>query len=290
MPMLSVFLFGLVFCVVSILTHLSKRQIKRDSKLKILYPAYHLACLLEDAPASSLKGQAYELATPLMTPLACIVPYTWHHFYKQHLGKPGVNYWQWRDKPESRNVCQELSNLFELPVPQGYVKEVLEALAREKPPYWQSNFKQKYQGKFAEMDFRLQNQIRLGFKQWHNKAKNQIGVDALKSIYEVCYSTSWPQIQELIDDKNSSIIKIIIDPSIPWWKVLEVYRKTSPVEVEKAYKSLIRIWHPDLNNHPNATEVTARVNMAYEQYQSSQKESKEINDNLWLKIRDWLSK
>jgi cbb3-type cytochrome oxidase subunit 3 len=38
------------------------------------HPAYHLACLLEDAPESSLKGQFYTLATPLATPTPVLFP------------------------------------------------------------------------------------------------------------------------------------------------------------------------------------------------------------------------
>lgn len=47
------------------------------------HPAYHLACLLEDAPESSLKGQFYPLATPLSTPIACTVPQVWRSIYRQ---------------------------------------------------------------------------------------------------------------------------------------------------------------------------------------------------------------
>ncbi len=131
--LLNFALFALIFSLVSTFVYQSRQT--RKTVVNRNYPCYHLVCLLEDAPETALKGQFYELATPLMTPLACIVPENWHKFYQENLGKTGINYWEWRDKPESNNVCKELSLLLQLPVPNNYAREVLECLADGKNPF-----------------------------------------------------------------------------------------------------------------------------------------------------------
>ena len=55
------------------------------------HPAYHLACLLEDAPESSLKGQFCPLATPLATPIACTVPQVWRSVYRTLLSTTSLS-------------------------------------------------------------------------------------------------------------------------------------------------------------------------------------------------------
>ncbi|WP_245602723.1 J domain-containing protein [Gloeothece verrucosa] len=262
--------------------------------------SYHLACLLEDAPPSSLRGQFYPLATPLMTPLACIVPRTWQDFYRQNLGQPGVNYWEWRDKPESKNVCQELTLLLDLTEPKGYARDFLEILAAGKNPlasFYQETLKNK--GKFDQQDFQVQKQIYVAFKQWHELAQQQIGLAALQRVYRVCYGASWSLIEEIFAEKTFLIFsQYLIDQSAPWWKVLGVPPRSNFSQVEQAYKSLVRTWHPDLNQHPLATDVTARINVAYEQYQALYEKSKPVtvsnnnfqkNPKLWVKIREWIT-
>ena len=216
-----------------------------------------LACLLEDAPSTSLKGQSYQLAIPLMTPLACIVTRTWHNFYRQNLGLGSINYWQWKDKPESRNICQELSLLLDLPEAKGYAKDVLESLV-------------KHKDKFAHQDFRVQTQMRVAFKEWHDTALGLIGKDSLKAIYKVCYGTEWEICQKLI---SKELNEAISDESEAWWKVLGVNPKANPSQIEAAYKKRIRLWHPDINKNPHATQMTSRINVAYEQYKSIHRSS-----------------
>lgn len=268
-----------------------------------------LSCILEDAPESVLKGQAYHLATPLMTPIACIVKQTWHQFYRAALGNPGINYWEWQDKPESRNICQELSLLLDLPAPQGYAKEILESLAEVKYSFSQANTNQesskngnlltnfedyKSQGKFNHREFQIQTKMYLAFQQWHNHATQLIGQNSLQSIYQVCYGTTWEMIQQIIHEHPKSqtpnpklLDTIFTDESAPWWKILGVRSSANPLQVEKAYKKLIRTWHPDINKHPYATEVTSRINVAYEQYQSRY-QLVSLQDNPLSKIREWI--
>jgi len=50
-------------------------------------------------------------------------------------------------------------------------------------------------------------------------------------------------------------------------------------------KTLLCYWHPDRNSHPNATEITAHLNRAYDCYQSFQEMSSQDNAPLWTKIR-----
>lgn len=297
--MLSIFLFSFIFCFISFLIYSNKNSVNSSNNFKINQfnlldgLSYHLACLLEDAPPSSLKGQYYELATPLMTPLACIVTQTWHKFYIQHLGKPGVNYWEWRDKPESKNVCQELSVLLDLPVPTDYTKQVLEALAEGKNPLEALYIeKSKNKCKFDKLDLQIQKQIYLTFTQWHEQGKQLIGFKALKAVYKVCYAASWDLIEQILEEKDFLIFsQYLIDESATWWKVLGINPSANMLQVEQAYKTLVRTWHPDLNQHPLATQVTARINVAYEQYQATHQNSKPITQNnskLWLKIREWI--
>lgn len=304
---LSCFLFGISFCGISILIHRrqdpsSKSLPRRFDPLETLgmtdEPSYPLACLLEDAPETALAGQAYELAIPLMTPFACILRASWQNFYKTFLGKPGINYWEWQDKPESREVCPELSILFDLPAPQGYAKEILEALAAEKYLCKQSldSLKIKQQGnlssafddlkdggKFADRDLQVQATMRLAFKHWHEAAIKQIGEKSLQAVYRVCYGTSHAKIQDILGECQPSIPPMLLDESAPWWKVLNVNPAANRLQVEKAYKQSIRLWHPDLNRHPQATQITSRLNLAYEYYQSLDRSPPGID-----KIRDWL--
>ncbi len=242
-------MLGTLLCGCSLLY---KKQPTRN------YPAYHLACALEDAPETSLTGQKYELATPLMSPFACIVVQSWQHFYRENLKKPHIHYWSWLNLPESAWICPEISLLFTLPVPQGYAKEVLEVLAKKTNPFLKPPLDKNNLGQFAYRDLKIQQRMRQSFKQWHRTAQKQIGFQNLKAIYQRCYGISWTMVEQIITEQ--------LPDSIPWWQLLGVHRRADNSQVEQAYKRLIRLWHPDLNNHPNATEITARINVAYEEY------------------------
>jgi hypothetical protein len=77
----SLFLFGSSFCGISALSYAYKRQ-ERD-RISPKFDEYHsispkgkfyrLTCLIEDAPSSAFRGQACQLATPLMNPFACLL-------------------------------------------------------------------------------------------------------------------------------------------------------------------------------------------------------------------------
>ena len=60
----------------------------------------------------------------------------WHHTYSNQLGKPNVNYWQWKNNPESREIVSELTLLLDkIPEPNEYAKLVLMQLADGKDPF-----------------------------------------------------------------------------------------------------------------------------------------------------------
>jgi hypothetical protein len=336
------FIFGLSVCTTSVLSYTSHRQRQHRLGANTLSPTtipqgrfYRLTCLLEDAPRSafkgqayelatplmtpfacpledasptSLKGQAYELATPLMTPFACVVGQTWREFYLQQLNKPGINYWQWKKDIESNNVCQALSLLLTLPEPQGYAKDVLEVLGARKYPFLNLNLNSKNlgniwtalsdfmdDGKFAKLDWCVQVKMRQSFKQWHDSASEKVGVKALEAIYRICYGTSWETIQQIVSQDNVALEDFFTNESFSWWQVLGVSDSANATEVEKAYKKLIRLWHPDLNRHPYATQITSQINIAYDRYRAShpivpltESISSKNNPYFWKKIREWL--
>lgn len=224
---------------------------KPSSKTKISQEencgeSYHLVCFWEDAPESALKGQCYHLATPLMTPFACIVVANWHHFYRENLGKPGIDYWQWLNFPEAKNICQELSTLLSLDSPQPQVKTILTSLAIQ--PLAQ----------FNQGDFWQQTEKLLLFKHWHETSYRLLGKEVLGRVYQVCFNISWAKVTEILELSQKK--------EIYWWQVLQVEPEADASGVEKAYKKLMRYWHPDVNNHPYATEISTMINVAYQQY------------------------
>ncbi len=239
--------------------------------------AIPILCLLEDAPETSLKGQFYPLATPLMTPLACILAQTWHKFYQQHLQQLGINYWQWKDKPEVNNICPELSLLLKLPSPQGYAQQVLESIAQNNNP-WITNL--------STLNPILQARMRLAFKDWHDQLIRLIGIERLKLIYKICYGTKWSMIHRIINVCEEETVN---ENTIPWWQVLGVPSSATDKQVEIAYKRLIKQWHPDLNQDTQATEITAQINVAYSEYKlffqsQSLRDSPLDTVNLLLKV------
>ena len=198
----SLFLFGIFFCGGSVLVSLGDRP---SSTITLDGRYYHLACLLEDAPATSLKGQAYPLATPLMTPFACL----------------------WEDAPATSlkgQFCQLATHF----------TSQTQTVSNSTPP-----------GKKAET--------------------RTSGKTAAKDNPPV----------------------ILVNQSQPWWKVLGVKPSATSLQVEKAYKNLIRTWHPDLNQDENATKITSILNVAYEEYkdlkhqQRLQQQNRRQNGNLF---------
>ena len=62
----------------------------------------------------------------------------------------------------------------------------------------------------------------------------------------------------------------IVSQKLPWWQVLGVNPQATPLDIEANYKRLVRRWHPDLNRSEYATQVTASINAAYQEYQALQ--------------------
>ena len=48
------------------------------------------------------------------------------------------------------------------------------------------------------------------------------------------------------------------------YEVLQVHHAAEPEVIEAAYKRLLRMYHPDVNNSPEAHVATVRMNRAYE--------------------------
>jgi DnaJ-domain-containing protein 1 len=241
------------------------------SSMQLGWPSRRLACLLEDAPEEVLKGQAYELSIPLLTPLACqledapaaslrgqcyelAVPLAcrfrpgWLAYYRQQLRQPGVNYWQWKNLPFSETAEPMLSQLLSLPQPPRQVREILESLAKVPVPLGSE-------------------ESLAAFQQWHGQASQQLDADLLPSIYQVCYGINWNALSPLVGENLMPLEPAWLRLSAPWWQVLGVKPFSAPEQVEQAYKNLLRRWHPDVNSHLWASQITVRFNQAYAQYQ-----------------------
>ena len=55
-----------------------------------------------------------------------------------------------------------------------------------------------------------------------------------------------------------------------WWEVLRVNPDASPQEVKRAYRGLVKQYHPDINRSENAPEMMRILNKAYETFERSQ--------------------
>jgi len=225
-----------------------------------------LACLWEDAPQSALKGQAYQLATPF----ACIVRDSWISFYRENLGKPGIDYWQWANFPESQQVCRELTALLSLKPPSVQVKSLLFSLQQQSLQM------------FVEGDLCQQLLNYFLFKDWHETTYNMLGKGMTRDIYQRCFNVSGETINQILNLHHQQ--------EKSWWEVLNVKESAEKSEVEKAYKKLIRNWHPDLNPSPYAHQFAIMINLAYEQYHSLS-QPRNINSffELLYKIYDFFS-
>jgi hypothetical protein len=269
------------------------------------YPAYHLACPLENAPATALTGQARELATPLATPIACIVPELWRAYYRDSLARTGIDYWSWLDTPEHDRVCPELNWLLSLPRPRGEVKEILEAIAGGRDLFYHPNLDlptivrnassadgnnlaklQDRKGKFADRDFRSLSRARDEFRRWHLQACQQVGTNSLKALYHVCYGVSWEFIAGILyPSKRSLAVSIATESAPDWWRVFGITPFTPPERVERIYKTLLRYWHPDRESPPDAIEITAHLDRAHERYRFSLEQKQSANASARVKNR-----
>lgn len=183
----------------------------------------------------------------------------WHVKYKELLGKPGVNYWEWKLNPESREIAIELTYLLKLAVPSEDVYRILECLPEGKDPFFKPDIKttkivdEGKWGKLAECDPQVKQRYRQAFGEWHRQAIAQLGKDALERIYKVIYSCNWELVEAIIYPLRGY-----------WWEILCVRPNATPAEVKKAYRDLAKVWHPDTNSSPTAKIHMAMINKAYE--------------------------
>ncbi|MGB9107976.1 MAG: DnaJ domain-containing protein, partial [Telluria sp.] len=49
-----------------------------------------------------------------------------------------------------------------------------------------------------------------------------------------------------------------------YYQILGVERTAAAADIKKAYRKLVRQYHPDVSKHKNATEKTKEINEAYE--------------------------
>lgn len=186
--------------------------------------------------------------------------------YQNDLAKPNINYWSWSKSPESWQFCPELTALLTLPEPNPLVRLVLEALPEGKDPFFnpeKSNPSSKLnfssfakRGKFAlRADKSL---IRNAFIEWHKTAQLKLGIAPLNQIYQVVYGASWELIEEILTPSSGE-----------WWEVLGVTPDASKDDVKKAYRSLLGMFHPDINKSVGSHERAVAINRAYEQYEET---------------------
>lgn len=131
--------------------------------------------------------------------------------------------------------------------------------------------------------------MRRDFRQWHLQACEQLGKERVKAVYRLCYGADWSLIAQILYPSPRSLAVMIIEsPNPVWWRVLGITPFSTTSRIENNYKTLLCYWHPDRNSHPNATEITAHLNRAYDCYQGFQEMSSEDNAPLWTKILRWI--
>jgi DnaJ domain len=173
----------------------------------------------------------------------------WHHYYRTQLGKPKVNYWQWQDNPESKEICPELTLLLnKLPKPNSYTKLVLMHLADGKNRLWE-------QQKFYQ-----------AFLNWHNKAIKEVGRQKLLQVYQVLFNCPWSIIESILQQNQPQSAKLVTSKN-QWWQVLAVPKNATKEMVKAAYKKLALQWHPDYNKSPDAEEKMKIINAAMAEYE-----------------------
>ncbi|MBD1895906.1 J domain-containing protein [Coleofasciculus sp. FACHB-129] len=193
----------------------------------------------------------------------------WLENYAEQLGKPNVNYWQWRQNPESREIAKELTQLLELPEPSEDTRRVLECLAEGKDPFYDPKPREGQmfigfdvfltKGALGDCKPDLKQRYREAFRKWHLTVLAQLGQDTLEGIYRVCYGCDW------------ILIESIFAPPLvgEWWEVLQVSPNATLEEVKSAYRTAAKVWHTDVNSSPIAKARITALNKAYEEAKAS---------------------
>ncbi|MEM6402208.1 MAG: J domain-containing protein [Cyanobacteria bacterium P01_D01_bin.116] len=200
----------------------------------------------------------------------------WHHTYSNQLGKPNVDYWRWKNNPESREIASELTLLLDkIPEPNQYAKTVLMQLAYDKDPFLKSNHSYPFtnfdnwhgESCFTQNKWLWEKRedYRASFVTWHNDARLLIGRQKLLQVYKVVFNCSWSIIEAILQPK-SNIPKKPVTGKKELWLVLNVSQYATYDEVKAAYKKLARLWHPDYNKSPSATQIMQQINAAMDEY------------------------
>jgi hypothetical protein len=196
----------------------------------------------------------------------------WHQKYRQQLAKPNVYYWIWKENPESREICPELTALLTLPEPSFYAYRVLECLAEGKDPFFKPEFKGNKQsdiflhifynmdkiGALADCKPEQKQAYRQAFAEWHLAALAHLGRGTLERIYKVVYGVDWILVE--------SIINVLEGES---WEILGIRPGATLKEARAAMKKLVKQWHPDVNPSPLAKSHIIRINQAFEEFEKT---------------------
>lgn len=182
----------------------------------------------------------------------------WNKFYLSQVGKTNVNYWSWKDNPESQLVCDEITDLLSLPIPNLLEKTVLDALSYGEDPFYinKPENRGKYLvfchiAKFHNYDDKQRANLRDAFREWHTESLQKLGRSRLEAIYKRLYNVSW----EIVDG-------ILFCVSGEWWEVLGVSKSATIREIKQAFRNLAKQYHPDVN--PDGANRMRIVNQAYE--------------------------
>jgi len=178
----------------------------------------------------------------------------WQKYYTEHLGKPGINFWEWKRNPEAWEICPELTALLQLPRPDEDALAVLKVLAHSNEPF--NNLLTNNHDIFEEFPAPRKHLFKQAFHRWHQCAFAQVGADQLAAIYKVCFGCEWER--ELISPH--------LMPSVPdgeWWEVLGVDKNATDKEIKTAYRVLAKQWHPDTTGSPQTLETMQRITTAY---------------------------
>ncbi|NET89847.1 MAG: J domain-containing protein [Kamptonema sp. SIO1D9] len=231
-----------------------------------------LACRLEDAPATALKGQAYQLMSPLMSPLACKLedaPATalTGQFY-QLMSDFACS---WEDAPATALTGQAYQLMSPLMSPlasrledapatalKGQAYQLMSPLMSDFACRWEDTPTTVLTGQVCQ----LMNVFACRLEDVPAKVFSPQNEPVISRFNR---ATTTPK----VTIHNLKELELILQENSSWWTVLGVQPNTNRLQVETAYKKLIRKWHPDLNRHPKATEATSRINVAYEDYKLS---------------------